>query len=202
MAPLTAKSSSLHVSRDSVELINLSTFVTTHNITCKDDDTTFSTDLALQPYPVYFTGHSTWPTYGILCASDVTHKTSIGLGEVVRRIIGKSVMQTIKHNLQDTVRFLQLSVGQDVGCEAAFHALKQIFAEYDTEAVILVDATNAIENLNRQVTLRNCRAIMSLRACILTNTHRNDSWLFAGGQCMHEVQRGYNPRGPFIAMAI
>ncbi len=68
---------------------------------------------------------------------------SIGVGEVVRRIIGKSVMRTVKHNLQDAVGSIQLCAGQDVRCEAAVHAMECIFAEDDTEAMILVDKTNA-----------------------------------------------------------
>ena len=110
----------------------------------------------------------------------------IGIGEVVHRIIGKSVMQTIKHNLQDAIGSFQLCAGQDAGCEAAFHALKYIFTEDDTEAVILVDATctNVFNKLNRQVTLLNCQAICPSMSPILTNTYRSDSWLFVGGQCM------------------
>ena len=124
----------------------------------------------------------------------------IGIGEVVRRIIGKSVMQTIKHNLQDAVGSLQLCAGQDAGCEAAFHAMNHIFTEDDTEAVILVDATNAFNRLNRQVTLLNCRAICPSMSPILTNTYRSDSWLFAGGQCMKSKEG--TTQGDPLAMAM
>ena len=58
-------------------------------------------------------------------------------------------MQTIKHDFQDAAGFHQLCMGQNAGCEAAFHALKHIFTEDDTEAEILVDATNAFIKLNK-----------------------------------------------------
>ena len=124
----------------------------------------------------------------------------IGIGEVVRRIIGKSVMRTIKHNLQEAVGSLQLCAGQDAGCEAAFHALKYIFTEDDTEAVILVDATNAFNRLNRQVTLLNCQAICPSMSPILTNIYRNDSWLFVGGQCLKSKEG--TTQGDPLAMAM
>ena len=44
---------------------------------------------------------------------------------------------------------IQLCAGQDAGCEAAVHAMEQLFTADDTEAMILVDATNAFNRLNR-----------------------------------------------------
>ena len=67
-------------------------------------------------------------------------------------------MKVVEYNLQDTVGTIQLCAGQDAGCEATVHAMEQIFADDDTEAIImiLVDASNAFNCSNRQVTLRNC----------------------------------------------
>ena len=101
----------------------------------------------------------------------------IGIGEVVRRIIGKAVMRTVKHDLQDAVGAIQLCAGQDAGCEAAVHAMEHVFAEEDTEAMILVDATNAFNRLNRQVTLLNCGAVCLSLSHILINTYRDNSML-------------------------
>ena len=83
----------------------------------------------------------------------------IGIGEVARRIIGKAVMKTTKQDLQRAVGSLQLCAGQDAGCEAAVHAMTRIFSEENTEAMIFVDASNAFNRLNRQVTLLNSEAI-------------------------------------------
>ena len=73
----------------------------------------------------------------------------IGVGEVCRRIVGKVVMMYSKHDLRQAVGPLQLCGGFESGCEAAFHAMSEIFQEDDTEAMLFVDATNAFNNLNR-----------------------------------------------------
>ena len=65
-------------------------------------------------------------------------------------------MRTVK---QDAVGAIPLCAGQDAGCEAAVNAMEHVFAEEDTEAMILVDATNAFNRLNRQVTRLNCGAV-------------------------------------------
>ena len=51
----------------------------------------------------------------------------IGIGEVVRRIIGKAVMKLVNYDLQEAVGSLQLCAGQDAGCEAAVNAMSKIF---------------------------------------------------------------------------
>ena len=51
----------------------------------------------------------------------------IGVGEVGRRIIGKAVMKIVKYDLQEAVGATQLCTGQEAGCEAAVHAMEQIF---------------------------------------------------------------------------
>ena len=84
---------------------------------------------------------------------------SIGIGEVVRWIIGKAAMRIVKYDLQHAVGAIQLCAGQDAGCKAAVHAMKQVFADEDTEAMILVDAKNAFNCLNRKVTLLICGTV-------------------------------------------
>ena len=83
----------------------------------------------------------------------------IGVGVVVRRIIGKAVMRTVKRDLQKAVGSLQLCTGQEAGCEAAVHAMTKNFFDDSIEAVILVDASNAFNSLNRQAALLNYQAI-------------------------------------------
>ena len=124
----------------------------------------------------------------------------IGIGEVVRRIIGKAVMRTVKHDLQDAVGAIQLCAGQDAGCEAAVHAMEHVFAEEDTEAIILVDATNAFNRLNRQVTLLNCGAVCPSLSYILINTYRDNSMLFVDGQYI--LSKEGTTQGDPLAMAM
>ena len=124
----------------------------------------------------------------------------IGIGEVARRIIGKAVMKTVKKDLQDAVGSLQLCAGQDAGCEAAVHAMSCMFEEDNTEAMLFVDASNAFNRLNRQVTLHNTQYICPAMGPILINTYRNASWLFVGGQCM--LSKEGTTQGDPLAMAM
>ena len=94
-------------------------------------------------------------------------------------------MRIAKYDVQNAVGTIQLCAGQDAGCEAAVYAMERVFAEEDTEAMILVDASNAFNCLNRQVTLRNnCEMVCPALSYILINTYRNNSQLFVDGQCI------------------
>ena len=124
----------------------------------------------------------------------------IGIGEVVQRILGKAVMKITRQDLQNAVGSLQLCAGQVAGCEAAVHAMDIIFSDDNTEAMMFVDATNAFNSLNRQVTLLNSQVICPPLAPILINTYRNDSWLFEDGQRM--LSKEGTTQGDPLAMAM
>ena len=81
----------------------------------------------------------------------------IGICETVPRIITKAVLHIIKYDLQEATGCQQLCAGQVSGIEAAFHAMKSSFENDDSEAVLLVDVSNALNSLNRQVALHNAR---------------------------------------------
>ena len=55
----------------------------------------------------------------------------IGIGEVLRRIIGKAVMAVLKEDIGESAGNLQMCAGKSAGSEAAIHALKDIFGEED-----------------------------------------------------------------------
>ena len=77
----------------------------------------------------------------------------IGIGEVARRIIGKAIARVLGHEIQEATGPLQTCAGHLSGCEAAVHAMHQVYEDGDAEGVILVDATNAFNCLNRQTAL-------------------------------------------------
>ena len=105
----------------------------------------------------------------------------IGVGEVLRRIVGRAVMRIARQDLLYATGSSQPCADQIGGCEAAVHAMKQIFSSPSVDAVLLVDTSNAFNELNRQVTLCNVEAICPVLAPILINTYRQDAFLFAGG---------------------
>ena len=106
----------------------------------------------------------------------------IGVCEVVRRIIGKPIQSVIGVEIQQSAGSLQLCAGQPSGCEAAIHALRHIYDDTSTQASLLVDASNAFNNLNRQLALANICTICPVFSRILINTYRNDAKLFVGGE--------------------
>ena len=124
----------------------------------------------------------------------------IGVGEVVRRIIGKAVLAAVKMDILEAAGPLQLCAGQDAGCEAAIHAMHSLFAEENTEAVLLVDASNAFNSLNHQVALRNISILCPSLAGILINTYRAKVPLFIDGK--HLFSSEGTTQGNPLAMAM
>ena len=57
-----------------------------------------------------------------------------------------------------------------------------MFTQPNTEAVLLVDATNAFNCLNRKVALQNILRICPSVALALVNCYRSDARLFVGGE--------------------
>ena len=104
----------------------------------------------------------------------------IGVGETLRRIIGKTLGWVLKDDIQVIAGPLQVATGLESGAEAAIHAMKEIFENEDCEAVILVDATNAFNSLNRYVALHNMQYILPQFAIVLINTYRKPARLIIG----------------------
>ena len=107
----------------------------------------------------------------------------IGVGEVLRRIMGKCVTKVIKPDVIDASGSIQVCAGHKSGSEAAIHAMWEIFEHDNSDAVLLVDASNAFNSLNRAAALHNIRVLCPSIATYTINTYREPSRLFiVGGQ--------------------
>ena len=84
----------------------------------------------------------------------------IGIRDTAWRIIAKAVISVAKPDIQEASGCFQMYGGQIAGIEAAVHAVRTAFDSSDTEAVLLVDATNAFNSLNHQVALQNIRKLV------------------------------------------
>lgn len=125
----------------------------------------------------------------------------IGVGEVIRRICGKCVMNIVKQDVMEASGSLQLCAGQKSGCEAGIHAMHTIFEAEETDAVLLIDATNAFNTLNRATALHNIRVLCPAIALFAINTYRHPARLFIiGGKEI--VSAEGTTQGDPIAMAI
>ena len=89
---------------------------------------------------------------------------------------------TIKCDVQEVAGSLQLCAGQIAGTEAAVHAVRSSFDSENCEALLLVDASNAFNSLNRQTALRNIRKQCPPLATVLINSYRAETDLFVDGE--------------------
>ncbi len=87
----------------------------------------------------------------------------------------------LKTDIIEASGSLQLCAGQEAGSEAAMHAIRSIFSGEDCEVVLLVDAKNAFNTLNRQSTLHNIRITCPTFSTILINTYRSHIKLLMQG---------------------
>ena len=124
----------------------------------------------------------------------------IGIGETLRRIIGKAVMSILKKDVQIGVGNLQLCGGHAGGCEVGVHALVDMFNDDDTEGVIQVDASNAFNSINRNILLHNSKIICPQFATYIRNSYCTPARLFITGGAEIRSREGTTQGDP-IAMA-
>ena len=102
----------------------------------------------------------------------------IGIGEVLRRIVGKAITTTLKPEILSATAPLQACAGLKGGVEAAVHALREVFEDPNTQGILLVDAENAFNALNRSAALHNSRIICPEFSIYIINTYRKPAKLF------------------------
>ena len=125
---------------------------------------------------------------------------------MLRRIVGKAIIFTIKPEILESAGDLQLCAGHPAGCEAAVHGMSEIFAEEETHVVLLVDATTAFNSINRKVMLNNIQYICPAMAVYTYNCYITASQLFVqGGKEISSVEgttQGYPIAMPLYTVAI
>jgi len=112
----------------------------------------------------------------------------IGVCEVVRRIVSKAALFVIRNDIQEAAGSRQLCAGQLAGVESAVHAVRSHFTLDDTEAILLVDASNAFNALNRIVALHNIQYICPPLATILINCYRSPAALYISGDILYSQE--------------
>ena len=95
----------------------------------------------------------------------------IGIGEMPRRIIGKTIAAVLKNDIMDAAGATQLCAGQRSGIEAAIHAI-ELFERDSSDALLLVDATNAFNSLNRATALHTSGSYVQALQSISTGSQR------------------------------
>lgn len=113
----------------------------------------------------------------------------IGLGEVLRRIVGKTTAGFLKEGIKRAARGpLQVCAGHSAGSEAAINAMSQVFAEEGTDGILLIDASNAFNQMNRSFALHNIQITCKEMSLHIISTYRCPSRLFicGGGEILSQ----------------
>ena len=87
-------------------------------------------------------------------------------------------MKVVKKDIKKAVGCLQLCAGQEAGCEAAIHAMHRIFESNETEAILMVDAENAFDSINRKALLHNIEYLSPVIATYIYNCYVISAGLF------------------------
>ena len=125
----------------------------------------------------------------------------IGVGEVLRRIFGKAILSVIKPEVMSSAGNLQLCAGHAGGYEATVHAMSDIFDEEAADALLLVDADNAFNSLNRKVLLHNIKYLCPPMAVYIRNCYIVPSRQFVlGGTEISSSER--TTQGDPLAMPV
>ena len=97
-------------------------------------------------------------------------------------IIISLFIYVIKDDIQNAAGPIQTCAGLKDGIEACIHATRNIWEEESTEGVLMVDAENAFNTLNRKLALHNVRQLCPPFYQYLHNTYREPAKLIVNDQ--------------------
>jgi len=125
----------------------------------------------------------------------------IGVGEILRRIAGKVVTSALRDEIISSIGCLQTCAGLEAGCESTIHVTRNKFDEEETEAVVLVDASNAFNAINRKAFLHNVGIVCPPLATFVRNCYAKNFRLFVIGGVEVSSKEGTTQGDP-VAIAI
>ena len=102
----------------------------------------------------------------------------IGIGEILRRVIGKIVMILLKRDVLRATGSLQLCAGQDVGSEVAIYAVHGMFNKESTQAILMVDASNAFNTINQEAFFHNTKILYPSISAYVNNCYSSPTDLY------------------------
>ena len=121
---------------------------------------------------------------------------------MLRRINSKAVTMSVKEEIKIAVGAMQTCSGIEGGIEAAIHVMKESFGEESCDAILLVDATKAFNNLNRQTALHNIKQLCPSYYKFLRNSYETPTRLFVNGTYNIILSQEGTTQGDPAAMAM
>ena len=76
----------------------------------------------------------------------------------------------IGQDIQSAAGPIQTCAGHEAGCEAVVHAMKEMQALDETEALLLVDAENSFNIIERQLCIISGLYVRVYQLCLTTHT--------------------------------
>ena len=121
---------------------------------------------------------------------------------MLRRIVGKSVTTVLKSDLVESTAPIQVCAGLQGGVEAAIHAMRRMYEDPKCDAVLLVDAENAFNSLNRSVALHNLKFTCPEFYKYVLNTYRQPTDLFISNSAETILSQEGTTQGDTSAMGM
>ena len=90
-------------------------------------------------------------------------------------------MKVIERDILQATVPLQNCIGVSSACKAAIHATDRLFSWPSAQGILLVDASNAFNAINRTAALYNVPHLCPAMAQIMTNTYGKPIRLFFSG---------------------
>ena len=110
-------------------------------------------------------------------------------------------MRVIEHDVLLCTAPLQLCVGVPSACEAVIHTMDRLFRRPSIQGILLIDASNAFNALNRSAALHNVPRLCPAMAQVFTNTYTKPIRLFVPG-CGEILSQEGTCQGDPLAMAV
>ena len=108
----------------------------------------------------------------------------------------KPLLFFLKEEIREAAGPLQVCAGHSAVSEAAIHAMSQVFVEEGTDGILLIDASNAFNRMNRSVALHNIQITCKEMSLYIINTYRSPSRLFICGGGEIPSQQGTTQGDP------
>ena len=102
----------------------------------------------------------------------------IDIGEALRRIAVKVVVTHFRTETVTSVGSLKVCAGKEAGFEFVIHAMQAIYEDETCEAILLVDASNAFNSINRNVFLHIVIIVCPAIAIYVKNCYSLHSQFF------------------------
>ena len=124
----------------------------------------------------------------------------IGIDEIMHRITGRIIVDCIRQDLTSLGGNMQLCLSQKCGIEHDIHSLRHKIDDPENEAILLIDAKNAIDVLNSRTALENVKTLCPSLHVALQNSYSHLFHLYIGKSTI--LSSKGTTQGDLLAMAM